>query len=194
VWEKKGPLTAAEWERVRLHGYFTERILTCTPSLAPLAAIAGAHHERMDGSGYHRNAPAALQSTAARILAAADCYHAMTEERPHRPAREPADAVRVLEEEAAGGRLDRAAVAAVLDAAGHGGRRTRSIWPAGLSDREVEVLRLVAQGASTKEVAARLAISPRTAQHHVIHIYDKIGVSSRAAAALFAIENDLIHL
>ena len=194
VWEKKGALTAAEWERVRLHGYFTERILSCTPALASLAAIAGAHHERIDGSGYHKNAPAALQSTAARILAAADCYHAMTEERPHRPARDAAEAVRLLEEEAAVGRLDRSAVAAVLEAAGHGGRRSRSAWPAGLSDREVEVLRLVAQGASTKEVAARLAISPRTAQHHVIHIYDKIGVSSRAAAALFAIENDLIRV
>jgi HD-GYP domain-containing protein (c-di-GMP phosphodiesterase class II)/DNA-binding CsgD family transcriptional regulator len=194
VWEKKGPLSAAEWERVRLHGYFTERILSCTPALAALAPIAGAHHERIDGSGYHKSSPAALQSTSARILAAADSYHAMTEQRPHRPPLAVEDAVRTLEEEVSAGRLDRVAVAAVLDAAGHGVRRTRSAWPAGLSDREVEVLRLVAQGSSTKEVAARLDISPRTAQHHVVHIYDKIGVSSRAAAALFAIENDLIRL
>jgi DNA-binding NarL/FixJ family response regulator len=67
------------------------------------------------------------------------------------------------------------------------------VRPAGLSDREVEVLRLVARGLSNREVADRLTVSRRTAEHHVQHIYDKIGVSSRAAAALFAMEHDLLE-
>jgi DNA-binding NarL/FixJ family response regulator len=68
----------------------------------------------------------------------------------------------------------------------------RGTAPAGLSDREVEVLRLVARGLSNREIAQRLVVSPRTAEHHVQHIYSKIGVSSRAAAALFAMEHDLV--
>jgi HD-GYP domain-containing protein (c-di-GMP phosphodiesterase class II) len=192
IWDKPGPLSAAEWERVRLHPYYTERVLARSPLLAPLAALTGAHHERLDGSGYHRNTPATLLALPARLLAAADCYHALTEERPHRPARSADEAARTLEAEVTARRLDAEAVRAVLEAAGHRGRRKRGAWPGGLSDREVEVLRLVAQGCSNKEVAQRLSISARTVQHHTIHIYDKIGVSTRAAAALFAIENDLL--
>jgi DNA-binding NarL/FixJ family response regulator len=157
-----------------------------------LGALAGAHHERLDGSGYHRNAPAALLALPARLLAAADCYHALTEARPHRPARSPEEAAKTLEAEVSARRLDGEAVRAVLEAAGHGARKKRGAWPGGLSDREVEVLRLVAQGCSNKEVAQRLSISARTVQHHTIHIYDKLGVSTRAAAALFALENDLL--
>jgi DNA-binding CsgD family transcriptional regulator len=191
IWDKPGALTRAEWERVRLHPYYTERVLSHAPALAPLAALAGAHHERLDGSGYHRGSPAALLPPAARLLAAADAYQAMTQARPHRPARPSEDAARQLTAEADGGRLDGDAVRCVLAAAGHGLPRRRS-WPAGLSEREVEVLRLIARGASYKEVAGRLSISPKTAEHHVGHIYAKIGVSSRAAAALFAMEHRLL--
>jgi HD-GYP domain-containing protein (c-di-GMP phosphodiesterase class II)/DNA-binding CsgD family transcriptional regulator len=192
IWEKPGPLSASEWERVRLHPYYTERVLARSPLLAPLGVLAGAHHERLDGSGYHRNTPAALLGLPARILAAADCYHALTEERPHRPARSPDEAARSLEAEVSARRLDGEAARAVLEVAGHGSRKKRGAWPGGLSDREVEVLRWVAQGCSNKEVAQRLSISARTVQHHTIHIYDKLGVSTRAAAALFALENDLL--
>ncbi|MCY1020102.1 HD domain-containing phosphohydrolase [Pyxidicoccus sp. MSG2] len=192
LWDKPGPLNAAEWERVRLHPYYTERVLARSPLLAPLGALAGAHHERLDGSGYHRNAPAALLTLPARILAAADCYHALTEARPHRPAHTPDDAARELEAEVSARRLDAEASRAVLEAAGHRARRKRGAWPAGLSDREVEVLRLVARGCSNKEVAQQLSISARTVQHHTVHIYDKLCVSTRAAAALFAMENDLL--
>jgi HD-GYP domain-containing protein (c-di-GMP phosphodiesterase class II) len=192
IWEKPGPLSAAEWERVRLHPYYTERVLARSPLLAPLGTLAGAHHERLDGAGYPRNAPASLLALPARILAVADSYHALTEARPHRPARSPEEAARSLEAEVSVRRLDGEAARAVLEAAGHSARRKRGSWPAGLSDREVEVLRLVAQGNSNKEVAQRLSISARTVQHHTIHIYDKIGVSTRASAALFAIENDLL--
>ncbi len=191
IWDKPGPLTRTEWERVRLHPYLTERVLSQAAALAPLAALAGAHHERLDGSGYHRGSPAALLSPAARILAAADAYQAMTQERPHRPAFSPEEAARELAAEADRGRLDGDAVRCVLAAAGHGHGHRRA-WPAGLSEREVEVLRLIARGASYKDVAERLSISPKTAEHHVGHIYTKIGVSSRAAAALFAMEHDLL--
>lgn len=191
IWDKPGPLTRSEWERVRLHPYLSERILSYVPALVPLAAVAGAHHERLDGSGYHRGSPAALLPPPARILAAADAYQAMTQERPYRPALSPEAAAKELSAEVDAGRLDGNAARCVLAAAGHVGIR-RHPWPAGLSEREVEVLRLIARGASYKEVAGLLSISPKTAEHHVGHIYAKIGVSSRAAAALFAMEHDLL--
>jgi DNA-binding NarL/FixJ family response regulator len=131
-----------------------------------------------------------MLTRAARVLAAADAYHAMGEPRPHRPALDPAAASRALAGEVAAGRLDRDAVRAVCDAAGVKPAPTAA--PRGLSDREVEVLRLLARGHSNKEIAATLGISPRTAQHHVIHIYQKIEVSSRAAAALLATELGLL--
>lgn len=191
IWDKPGPLSWAEWEQVRLHPYWTERILIQAPALASLAPLAGAHHERLDGSGYHRGATAPALSPAARLLAAADVYQAMTQPRPHRPAFAPDAAATELEAEVAAGRLDALAVRAVLAAAGHARPRTRQVWPADLSEREVAVLRLIAGGATYRQVAAQLAISPKTVEHHVAHIYDKIGVSSRAAAALFAMAHDL---
>jgi HD-GYP domain-containing protein (c-di-GMP phosphodiesterase class II) len=192
VWEKKGKLTVGEWEQVRLHSYFTERILSRSPILSALAPIAAADHERVDGSGYPRSVSAPLLGVSARILAAADVYQALTEARPHRVAAGPEDAARTLEAEVAAGRLDRHAVLAVLEAAGHRRSRAGRTSPAGLTEREVEVLRLLARGRSNKEIAKALEISARTAQHHVIHIYQKTGVSSRAAAALFAVEHDLL--
>jgi HD-GYP domain-containing protein (c-di-GMP phosphodiesterase class II) len=191
IWEKPGPLTDAEWERVRLHPYFTERMLARPAALAALGALAATHHERLDGSGYHRGSPAAALSPAARILAAADAYHAMTEPRPHRPALASDAAAGELSREVRSGRLDGDAVACVLAAAGHRVRRRRE-WPAGLTAREVEVVRLLARGLTNREIAAELVISPRTAGHHVQHVYRKIGVSTRAAAALFAMQHDLL--
>lgn len=193
IWEKPGPLSASAWERVRLHSYFTERILVRSAALQPFTQLAGSHHERLDGSGYHRGVPATMLSTSCRLLAAADAYHAMTEERPHRPALSRGAAAAQLGAEVSAGRLDREAANAVLEAAGHQRSRARPSWPAGLSDREVEVLRLVAGGKSDKQIGKKLFISEVTVHHHVRHIYDKIGVSTRAGAALFAMEHDLIH-
>jgi putative nucleotidyltransferase with HDIG domain len=193
IWDKPGPLSASEWEQVRLHPYHSERILSRSRALAPLASPAGMHHERQDGSGYYRQATAAMIPNGARVLAAADAYQAMTQERPHRPALTPGAAAEQLGSEAARGRLDAEAVRAVLEAAGHPPSRTRLTWPAGLSDREVQVLRLVARGCSNREIARLLWISPKTAGHHVQHIYAKIDVSTRAAAAMFAMEHDLIR-
>jgi HD-GYP domain-containing protein (c-di-GMP phosphodiesterase class II) len=193
VWEKPGPLTTAEWEQVRLHPYYTERILSTPAALTPMAAIAGLHHERLDGSGYHRGCHGAAIGTAARVLAAADSFQAMTQRRPHRPPLHLDQARDEVLRDARRGRLDPDAVAAVLDAAGQPRPpRVRSLRPAGLSDREVETLRLLAEGFSNPEIGRRLGISRRTAEHHVQHIYAKLGVSTRAAAALFALEHDLL--
>ncbi|HEX2029602.1 MAG TPA: HD domain-containing phosphohydrolase [Nitriliruptorales bacterium] len=192
VWERPGRLDAAGRERVRLHPYYTERILARSSVLAPVGGLAALHHERLDGSGYHRGAPAALQPPAARFLAAADVLHALLEPRVHRPAYQPAAAVEVLRSEARAGRLDPEAVEAVLVAAGHQPRRRRS-WPAGLTTREVEIVRLVARGATSRAIAAELHISARTVAHHIEHIYDKIGTRTRASATLFAIANGLLE-
>jgi HD-GYP domain-containing protein (c-di-GMP phosphodiesterase class II) len=189
VWEKQGPLTTPEWELVRLHPYHTERILSRSSTLAPLAQLAGMHHERIDGSGYHRGALAAAQPRTARILAAADVYQAMTQQRPHRRALSPEAAARVLEAQPG---LDRDSVTAVLEAAGQRPGR-RLPWPAGLSDREVEVLRLLARGRSMRQIAEALFISQSTVHTHVAHIYEKAQVTTRASAALFAMENGLLE-
>jgi HD-GYP domain-containing protein (c-di-GMP phosphodiesterase class II) len=189
VWEKPGPLSTSEWEQVRLHPYHSERILSRVPALAGLARLAGLHHERLDGSGYHRGAPPSMLDAPARVLAAADVYQALTEDRPHRQGMAPARAAQVLEGEA----LDRDAVGAVLEAAGQRRARGRSSYPAGLTRREVEVLRLLVRGRAEKQIARALSISPATVHTHVTHIYEKAGVSTRAAAAVFAMENDLVH-
>ena len=190
IWQKPGPLTADEWEQVRLHPYYTERVLSHSPFLSALSPIAEAHHERLDGSGYHRRATGPELAFPARLLAAADAYHAMTEPRPHRKPLPSERAAQILAEEASGGRLDPDAVAAVLEAAGQ--RAPRLERPAGLTEREAEVVAMLARGLQTKQVARALGISVKTADHHVQNAYRKIGVSSRAAATLFAMEHGLV--
>ena len=190
IWQKPGPLTAGEWERVRLHAYHSERIICRSPFLAALAPVAATHHERLDGSGYHRGATAATLTMAARMLAAADVYQAMIEPRPHRDAYAPEQAAELVSDEARAGRLDPEAVAAVLDAAGQPAARVER--PAGLTDREAEVVGLLARGLQTKQVARALGISAKTTDTHVQNAYRKIGVSTRAAATLFAMENGLV--
>ncbi|MBI4329086.1 MAG: HD domain-containing protein [Chloroflexi bacterium] len=192
IWDKPGPLTPAEWERVRMHPYLTERILARSGALVHLGALAALHHERLDGSGYHRGVSASFLPMAARVLAAADFFHAKTEPRPHRPALTPETAAEAMRQEAHAGRLDTEAANAVLGAVGQKEVRQRGSFPAGLSEREVEVLRLLARGCSVRDVAEVLSVSPRTVAHHVQHIYGKIGVSSRAAVTLFAVRHDLI--
>jgi HD-GYP domain-containing protein (c-di-GMP phosphodiesterase class II) len=191
VWDKQGGLTAAEEERVRLHPYLTERMLASSPGLRVYGQIAMHHHERMDGSGYPRGVRGDALSTAARILAAADAYHAKLEPRPHRPALSRGDAAGWARAEVRAGRLDAPAVEAVLEAAGHPVRR-RKEWPAGLTTREVEVLRLLARGVPNREIAERLVISRKTAGNHIEHIYTKIGASNRARASLFAVRHGLM--
>jgi HD-GYP domain-containing protein (c-di-GMP phosphodiesterase class II) len=191
VWDKSRPLTASDWERVRLQPYLTERMLQRSPALAELGAVAVQLRERLDGSGYPHGLTAVSIGRPARILAAADVYQAMLEPRPHRAAHAADEAAGDLRAEARAGRLDGEAVEAVLTAAGH--RPARRIeGPGGLTHREIEVLRLVARGCSNKDVASRLVISPKTVGTHIEHIYAKLRVSSRAEAGLFAVQHGLL--
>jgi len=193
IWEKPGPLGFGEWERVRLHTHYTERAFAQSPALAPIGILAGSHHERLDGSGYHRGTQGPALDQAARILAAADCYGAMREARPYRPALDPPAAEAELMREAEEGRLDPEAVDAVLAAAGHRVRQRPRELPAGLTQRELEVLLVLVRGQSNQTIAEDLGISAKTVGHHVQHVYEKAGVRSRAAATLWAFEHDLVH-
>ena len=182
-----GPLVE---ERLRLHPYYSERILVRVPALEPLARLAGLHHECLDGSGYYRGALASEIPWEARVLAAADAFQENLVGAPGLPVatlQQAADSLARL----APTKLDRDAVDAVLAAAGIRGHSPRA-HPAGLSEREVEVLRLLCRGATKKEVALALTISTSTADHHVRHIYEKTGVSSRAAVTLFAVDHELL--
>jgi HD-GYP domain-containing protein (c-di-GMP phosphodiesterase class II) len=191
IWDKPGPLGAGEWERVRLHPHLTDRMLRQSVALAPLGAIAVQHRERLDGSGYPRGLAGNAISRPARIIAAADAYQAMREPRPYRPAHTSEQAAAELRAEAKASLLDSEAVEAVLAAAGHRIAARRQ-GPAGLTQREVEVLRLLARSLSNKQIAERLVISPKTVANHIEHIYAKIGVSTRTAAGLFAMHHGLL--
>ena len=167
IWEKPGPFGLTDWERVQLHPYFTERSFAHAPALASIGELAGAHHERLDGAGYHRKTYAPALGRAARILAAADCYQAMREQRPHRPALDAEGAGAELLRDAREGRLCPEAVDAVLAAAGHRVAKRPRELPAGLTDRELEVLLALAAGKTNKQIAETLGITTKTAGHHV---------------------------
>jgi HD-GYP domain-containing protein (c-di-GMP phosphodiesterase class II)/DNA-binding CsgD family transcriptional regulator len=190
IWTHPGRLDWGAWERVRLHPYYTGRILGPIEALAPVAEIATAAHERLDGSGYPQHRTAQALSLPARVLAAADMAFAMSEDRPHRRALAPDAIARELVAETGAGKLDARAVDAVLASLG---LPDRAAPPAsyGLSERELEVSRLLARGKSNKEIGAQLHISPRTVQIHVARIFDKLGVRSRAGAAIWLIEHAL---
>jgi len=192
VWQKAGRLDVADWEAVRLHPYYTERVTARGTHLARLGALAALHHERVDGSGYHRGLSGAAVSHLAHILAAADAYQALTEPRPHRRAHERHAAADELRKDVRAGKLDHAAANAVLRVAGQSTASARRTLPAGLSEREVEVLELLARGDSPRSIAERLSITPKTARNHVQNVYAKLGVSTRAAATLFALQHGLV--
>jgi len=192
IWEGAGGLGEDAWPRVRLHAYYSEHILARSAPLAALAPLAGMHHERLDGSGYHRSTQAAQIPMPARVLAAADAYQALTSDRPHRRANRPARAVDELRTMARSRRLDPDAVDAVVSA-GTASRPPRGgARRAGLAEPQIEVLALIAGGLSNRAIAKRLTVSPRTAEHHVQDVYARIGVSSRAAAAMYAMEHGLL--
>ena len=191
ILEKPGPLTATESERMRMHAYYTERMLARPPALARIGAVAALANERLDGSGYHRGLSGAAIPAVGRILAAADAFQAMCEPRPHRPAVSVKAATDALHAEVRAGRLSGDAVDVVLAAAGQHRAKRRS-GPAGLTAREVEVLILIARGASNKQVARALGITTKTAGTHIERIYTKIGASTRSTATLFAMQHGLL--
>jgi DNA-binding CsgD family transcriptional regulator len=176
-----------------MHPYLTERMLQQSSWLAPLGAIAVQLRERLDGSGYPRGLSAGAISQPALILGAADAYQSMREPRPHRAARSAVAAAAELRAEVSAGRIDPGAAEAVLAAAGHANHTSRRRnRPDGLTAREVDVLRLAAQGLSSRQIADRLVISPKTARNHIEHIYVKIGTTSRVGASLYAMRQGLL--
>jgi HD-GYP domain-containing protein (c-di-GMP phosphodiesterase class II) len=199
IWDKPGSLTRTEFDRVELHPMLTEQMLRRSPALGVLNPVACAHHEKCDGSGYHKRLRADARDPAACVLAATEIYVGLTTERADRPAFTPDAAATELRRRESAGELEPRATQAVLVAAGHGEpgttvRRRRAQHPGGLSHREADVLDLAARGLTTREIAERLVISPKTADRHIQNIYGKIGVSTRAAAALWAMQHDLVHV
>jgi len=196
IWDKPGALTRAEFDRVELHPMLTEQMLRRSPALAALNPVACAHHEKSDGSGYHKRVRADAVEAGARVLTAVEIYVGLTTERADRPASSAEDAAAELRRLASRGMTDPRATRAVLVAAGHGEPRARSVTrprlAGGLTRREDDVLRLAARGLTTQQIAERLAISTKTADHHIQHIYRKIGVSTRAAAALWATQHAVV--
>jgi HD-GYP domain-containing protein (c-di-GMP phosphodiesterase class II) len=188
LWDKSGPLTAHETERMRLHVYYVERIFSRPEPLRRIGLLAASHHERMDGSGYHRGIGAALISLPARVLAAADLYQAMTQPRAHRGAMTETEAAKQLRVEVQQGRLDPVAAEAVLTAAGHLSARPNTVATDELTAREQQVLCLLARGLPNKAIARQLGISPKTVSNHLEHIYLKLAVSNRAGAAMTAMQ------
>jgi HD-GYP domain-containing protein (c-di-GMP phosphodiesterase class II) len=192
IWDKAGELSLDEWEKVRLHTYLTHRVLSRCEALGSLATIAARHHERVDGSGYHSQIDKRTLSQTDLILAAADVYVALTSDRPHRSAYTLDEAEEILLTEVDEQHLDRKAATHVLAAARGESHPPIEEYPSGLTDREVQVLRLIARERTNRQMAEELYISPKTVGRHVENIYAKIGVSTRAGAAVFAMENSLI--
>lgn len=193
TWLKLVPLSIRETDSIQLHPYHGERALAALGSEGqPVAALVLRHHERLDGSGYHRYAKAPDLSPASRILAAAEIYQTAREARPYRPALSPEAAATRLRTLVREGKLCPDGAEAVLTAVGQGSRRASSVRLHGLTPREIEVLRLIAGGKTAKEAAQHLAISPKTADNHIQNLYSKIGVTTRAGAALFALECGMI--
>ncbi|MEO7001084.1 MAG: HD domain-containing phosphohydrolase [Ktedonobacterales bacterium] len=191
-------LTQVEWERLRLHPYHAERILARVPVLAPVVPLIAGHHERLDGQGYYRGLSGSQIPLGARIIAVADRYDELTHETPDEPAVDQEVALQRMTGEVGHALCPDAfrALAEEVDAVGSippSRRKHRSPdWPAGLTDREVEILRLLSKGLRQREIAERLTLSEHTVRRHLEHIYDKARVNTRVGAVLFAVEHDLL--
>jgi HD-GYP domain-containing protein (c-di-GMP phosphodiesterase class II) len=190
VWSKPAELTGAEWERVRMHPYLTDRVLSRIPGLAQVSAIARSHHEHLDGSGYPLGLSGSALGRLDRLLAAAVAYQSALEPRPYRGPHTPPEAATRLRERMASGALDVDSAEAVLAVAGHARDSVRR--DDALTRRETEILGLVARGLSNRDIAARLVLSEKTVRNHVERTYAKIGASNRVGASLYALQQGLI--
>jgi HD-GYP domain-containing protein (c-di-GMP phosphodiesterase class II)/DNA-binding CsgD family transcriptional regulator len=192
-------LTQVEWERLRLHPYHAERILARVPVLAPVVPLIAAHHERFDGQGYYRGLSGAQIPLGARIIAVADRFDELTHDSPDESALDQDAALQRMRDEVGHALCPDAfrALAEELRAPGTTALPRRkayaSAWPASLTDREVEIMRLLAKGLSRQEMAKQLVVSEHTIRHHLEHIYSKVGVTTVVGATLFAVEHDLLQ-
>jgi HD-GYP domain-containing protein (c-di-GMP phosphodiesterase class II) len=191
--ERRGPMREADEEHIRLVPHWTERILKRASVFDDEAKIACRAFERLDGSGYPRGLVAPNLDRCARILQA--CVFVVDVSKPEREASGTPGASALITKEVVSGRLDADATNAVLAACGMP-RKTIAAQPAASSQqvtqREQEVLAHLARGRSNKEIARTLGISPSTAGTHVENIYRKLGVGTRAAAALVASKRGLV--
>ena len=186
ILHKEQRLTEAEFERYRLHTYYTERILSRSDLLRAIGDVGCAHHESIDGTGYHRALTAGELTLPMLIVAISAAFDEMA----GGPTEDPEPVLDVMQ---SSGHFDPVCLAALGAELGQEMRvPARNTWPAGLTEREVEVLRQIASGLTIRQTAQRLVISDHTARHHLESVYSKVGVSSRAGAVLFAVENNLL--
>ncbi|MCY1529110.1 transcriptional regulator EpsA [compost metagenome] len=191
MWNTAGPLPYGAAERVHLVPYWTHKATRSIRELSAPGVIAAHVYERLDGSGYYRGTPAEALCTENRLLATAVAWVALRGTRPWRAAHSEADAATLLKQEASRGLFDSEICDAVIAAAR--GERTLT-QPKGslLTPRECRILLEISQGASNKEVARNLAISPSTVRTHMESIFRKLGCSTRAAATLKGLTLGLI--
>ncbi|MCC5815221.1 MAG: HD domain-containing protein [Leptospira sp.] len=190
--ESKSSLKISEKESIRLHPYTTMRILSPTNLPTAVSEIAGTHHERLDGSGYHRSLKDSGISKSSRVLAVADQIVAMRSNRSYRKAFSETELKKEIYKDVKDGKLCKNTVDAGLESLGYYIKKSKPKNSFGLTEREIEVLQKISQGLTNPEIAKEFKLSPRTIQHHSIHIYNKMGVSSRAGATLLAIQNGII--
>jgi HD-GYP domain-containing protein (c-di-GMP phosphodiesterase class II) len=191
ILEKGDRLSAAEREQVRLHTYYTQRVLERVGPLRELAPAAAAHHDWVNGEGDHRQLAGEQIPLHGRVLAVADAYVRATQGRDDgRGTEEALTGMRG----GAGVQFDRACVEALAAARGQTGpvRRVRRRRGEGLSEREEEVLRLLAQGMSNPQIGQALSISRKTVEHHLEHVYTKLGVTCRTSAVAWAVQRGLV--
>ncbi len=193
VLDKGEGLTGDEWERFQLHPYYTERVLSRVGPLADLAPEAASHHEWVNGEGYHRGLQGGQIPLGGRILAVADRF--VTLSKTEGDAAEPENVLKEMRQHI-GKQLDVECYEALSGSFTGSTRpkRMRGQDPRSghLSDQEVEALQLVATGMTNRDVAKQLVISDKTVEHHLDHIYNKLGVSSRTSAVVFAVHQGIV--
>ena len=189
ILEKQAPLSRMEEMQLHAFSFHTEQILAMSPVFDPLREMACSVEERCDGSGYHRHIRP--PEGGAALIAVANYYDELTRDLPARGAMSPGEAAEAVLAEVSTGRIPRQAARHVLDSAGHQRVTGLSALPDGLTAREAEVLRRLARGLSTKEIAQALAVSPKTVDNQTQSIFRKIGAKSRTTAALYAMEHGI---
>jgi response regulator RpfG family c-di-GMP phosphodiesterase/DNA-binding CsgD family transcriptional regulator len=187
VWRGVSRAGDTESELVRLHPHWSARVLGRCIALERVALVAGQHHERRDGSGY----PFQLAGDLGRVSGLLACV-VLFDELTAIGGRREEEAAAEMAALAGAGALDQRDVQAILEAAGFNAPPARVDRPAGLTEREVDVLGLLARGLTNRQIAAALSVSVKTVGAHIEHIYVKAGVRSRAAATLFAMQHDLV--